>query len=71
VLVWLSGAAGVAGGGGAAVPWLVCMWHSRLVLMAIELVWLLWFISKSRNPGGRLGFLKIGKDLDLEFVAAS
>jgi hypothetical protein len=36
----LCSAAGAAGGGGLAVPWLVCVWDSRLVLVAIGLVWL-------------------------------
>ena len=31
----LSGAVGAAIGGGAAVPWLDCVWHPRHMLIAV------------------------------------
>jgi hypothetical protein len=57
VLVRLSGAAGGGGGGGAAVPRLVCVWDSRLVLKAIELLWLLWFLVNPATPPGKVSVI--------------
>jgi hypothetical protein len=39
--VRLSSAVGAASGGGTIDPWLVCVWHCRLVLVAVWLVGLL------------------------------
>jgi hypothetical protein len=43
--VRLSGAVGAASGGGAVDPWLVCVWHCWLVLVAV------WLLGVTGWPG--------------------